>query len=144
MTTHLEQMKVIERFAIALDNEDYETAHALLSPTCTYEIGERVLSGPDAIIASYKANGEWVAANIDSVTYRSSIEEDVDVDSFFVRFEDQLTHKGKQLTHACQQIMQLDASGKINRIEHRDLPGEPEALKVFFQEVGIKRESQNV
>ncbi|MEM8532214.1 MAG: nuclear transport factor 2 family protein [Chloroflexota bacterium] len=144
MATHLEQMKVVEQFAAALDNEDYEAAYTLLSPTCTYEISERVLRGSDSIIASYRANGEWVAANIDSVTYRSSIEEDIDGDRFLVRFEDQLTHKGKQLTHACQQIMQLDASGKINRIEHRDLPGEPEALKAFFQEVGIKRESQNV
>lgn len=141
MTTHLEQMKVVERFATALDNEDYEAAHALLSPTCTYEIGEKVLSGPDSIIASYRANGEWVTANIDSIAYRSSIEEDADSDSFLVRFEDQLIHKGKQLTHACQQMMKLDVSGKINRIEHRDLPGEPEALKVFFQEVGINRRS---
>ena len=141
MTTHAEQMRVVEQFATALDNEDYEAAHAFLSPTCTYEIGERALKGPDSIIASYKANGEWVASNINSVTYRSSIKEDVDDDRFFVRFEDQLIHKGKQLTHACQQMMKLDASGKINRIEHRDLPGEPEALKAFFQEVGINRES---
>jgi hypothetical protein len=135
-------MKVVEQFAAALDREDYGAARALLSPDCTYQVRSKVLRGPDSIVGSYKANGEWGAANIDSIEYRSHIEENVGK-RFVVRYEDHLLHSGKRLTHACQQLVELDASGRISRIEHMDLPGEREALEAFFRETGIARRSWN-
>jgi hypothetical protein len=135
------QIEVVKEFAAALDRQDYEVAGGLLAPDCTYRVRSKVLVGPDAIIGSYKDSAQWGAAHIDSVEYRSRVEPIAD-SRFVIRFEDCIQHLGKNLTHATQQLVELNASGKIRQIEHQDLPGEVEALEAFFRAAGIDRGSR--
>lgn len=124
-----------ERFASALDREDYAAAEACLAPDCEYHIRGMVHAGPAAILASYRAAGEGAAARFDSVRYESSVRPAPDGGAV-IGFVDHLERRGERHTHRCEQRLSFDASGRIRRIEHVDLPGEREALAAFLAGAG--------
>lgn len=128
------------RFAQALDREDYAAAMACLAPDCEYAIRGVVHRGPETIVASYRAAGEWGAGKLDGVRYESSVRAEP-AGGATVTFVDHLEHRGARHTHRCEQRLGFDAAGRIRRIEHVDLPGEREALEGFFARVGIARDS---
>ena len=133
-----DRLAVAERFAAALDREDYAAAAACLAPDCEYEFRGRVLRGPEAVLASYREAGEWGAGKLDEVRYESSVRAGPG-DGATVTFVDHLEHRGARHTHRCEQQLDFAADGRIRRIEHVDLPGEREALEGFFSRVGIAR-----
>ncbi len=138
---------VARNFAAALDAEDYARAAALLAPGCRYSIGDRVLVGPEAIVASYRENGDWVAATLDGYAYESSVAAlrlrvaPGGGAGAVITFVDLLEHAGHRHRHTCRQHLTVNAAGRIAAIEHEDLPGEPEKVRAFFDAVGIERGS---
>ena len=127
---------VVGRFAVALDREDYAAAAALLAAGCVYLIRGETHTGPGAIIASYRGNGEHAARSFESITYSSSVRPD-GPGSAQIEFADHIRHRGMSLTHRCRQVATLGAHGLIARIEHVDLPGERERLDAFRRDCGL-------
>lgn len=123
-------LEVVRRFAAALDREDYRAAHGLLHPRCVYTIRGAMIEGPEAIVDSYRGNGDTAARVFDEIAYGSEIAAGED-GWIVVRFFDRITHAGERLEHVCEQWVRVDAAGAIVRIEHRDLPGERERLEAF-------------
>lgn len=135
MTPSDEDLAVATRFALALDAEDYPTATALLEASASYAIRGQTFDGPDAIIESYRANGDSASSTFDSIAYSSAVREGED-GWLIIAFADHLTHAGRTHEHRCEQWVQVRA-GLIHRIEHHDLPGERERLDAFKQAVGL-------
>lgn len=131
-------MKVGRIFAEALDREDYDSAAGVLGPKTRYIVDDEEHIGPTAIIASYRASGDWAAKTLDVVRYESKIEV-TEPGRAVISFADHIEHAGKNLTHTCEQWVEIDSRGIITRIEHHDLPGEREALAAFFRDVGVSR-----
>jgi hypothetical protein len=129
---------VATALALALDADDFDAARPLLDPGCVYEIGETTLTGPDAILASYAGNSVWAKKVLDGLEYESRVVA-TEGDTATVEFLDRLRHRGEVHEHRCRQEFSVGREGRIVRIRHRDLPGEPEALRAFFGRVGIER-----
>lgn len=126
---------LVRRFAISLDQEDYDETRRCLDPDCVYVIRDATHRGPEAIVASYQGNGDWASENIDRIEYESQVEAD-GTEAALIIFYDHLTHGGRKLSHRCHQWCHVGPRG-IDRIEHRDLPGEKEALDAFKRETGL-------
>jgi len=65
---------VARRFAADLDEEDYGSARALLAENCVYHTGSATLTTADAIIESYRHNGEAARQRFDDIEYSSQAE----------------------------------------------------------------------
>lgn len=124
------------QFARALDAEDYQAAEAMLSEQCEYTCRNQVYRGPAAIIASYRCAGDTAQRDFDSIQYESRIVECTGRTAR-IEFLDHLSHRGQRFTFQCQQLIEVDEAGLITRIEHRDLPGQREALSEFKQQAGL-------
>jgi hypothetical protein len=130
------QLDVASRFARALDEENYPTAFALLAPDCEYTVRGVTHRGPNAIVASYKGNGDEAARIFDSIVYGSEVHA-AGADCAVIQFTDRIQHAGQSLTHVCEQQVTINDDGLITRIEHHDLPGERERLEAFKHTFGI-------
>lgn len=128
-------LETAERFARALDAENYTAAAALLSPGCEYTCRGTRYHGPAEIIETYRRSGESVQHDFDAATYESRCERLTQREAL-IHFVDRLTKSGQTFTFACQQLVEVDNSGQIVRIEHQDLPGQREALTEFKRKVG--------
>ena len=128
-------LEIAEAFARALDEEDYESAFALLSPDCEYRFREQLFRGPEAIVAEYRKNGEAAGERLESITYESAVRQESE-NTAVITFTDRLRHAGRRLVHRCEQRVDVDEHGRVRRIEHRDFPGEQEALDEFIRGVG--------
>ncbi|MCB9838161.1 MAG: nuclear transport factor 2 family protein [Phycisphaeraceae bacterium] len=127
--------EIVTRFASALDTEDYDRALACLAPGCVYEIRGDTHRGPEAIVASYKGNGD-AAQSFDAIAYGSEVRPGED-GWVVIAFWDRITHAGETLLHRCEQWCRVGAGGLIERIEHRDFPGERERLEAFKRRHGF-------
>lgn len=135
------ELHLADRFAKALDHEDYATAHALLSHDCVYLLRGQRIAGPDAIIASYKGNGDEANQRFDSIRYGSDVRP-ADDDQVVIDFWDELTHNGLTHRHQCEQRLRIEHD-RITRIEHHDLEGETEALAQFKRDTGLQIAERN-
>ena len=122
-------LQLVDRFAKALDREDYDGARSVLSPGCVYLLRGARIEGPEAIIASYRGNGDEANARFESIEYGSNVREG-DGEWVVIEFWDELAHLGRTHRHCCEQWVVVE-SGRIVRIEHRDLDGEVESLTAF-------------
>ena len=123
------RLRIVARFASALDDEDYGTAGDLLSEGCSYCCRGMRYRGRAAILESYQSNGA-AAKSFDEVAYASTVVSETN-DRFRIQFSDRLTHAGRTFTFRCEQLVPLDDSEMIVEIQHVDLPGQPEALAEF-------------
>lgn len=124
------------QFAAALDAEDYGALQGLLSVDCEYVASSGVLVGPEAIIASYRKASAWAKANIDSVTYASSVRV-ADGDLAIVTFVDLLEGSGLRHSYSCEQSVAIGADGEIRRIVHLEIPGQRDAVDSFLRQIGV-------
>jgi hypothetical protein len=122
-------LHLVERFAKALDSENYAVAKSLIGDECVYVCRGKAYHGPAEIIASYQGNGN-AAKSFDAVEYKSEVIPEP-TGRFRIRFTDLLTHSGLQCEFKCEQMIEISESGEIFRIEHLDLPGQLEALAEF-------------
>jgi hypothetical protein len=128
---------IAERFAQALDNEDYALAQSFLSDACVYLCRGEWYEGPTAIIASYRGNGT-AARVFDSIEYQSDVAPGP-AGNYRIRFTDHIEHTGRRFSFRCEQIVEIDEQDRIIRIEHHDLPGQLEALAAFRRLAGVPK-----
>jgi hypothetical protein len=129
---------LIERFASALDRDDFDLAITMLGSDCIYETASETLQGPEAVIKSFKDATEWAHKNLDSIIYLHTIEECQDCKNA-IRFVDDVVHRGKQMRHQCLMHVTTGDKGKITKLRLEDLPGEKQKVADFLQVVGVKR-----
>jgi hypothetical protein len=125
---------VAQRFASALDAEDYEAVRQLLAPSCVYHARSGVLIGSDALLASYRSAAAS-ARLLESVEYASTVL-DAGPSGAVVEFSDHLLHLGRSHTYRCRQAIRVNAAGLIETIQHEELAGERERLEAFLTSVG--------
>jgi hypothetical protein len=131
--------KVIEKarqFAQALDACDYQAAAKYLAADCRYVLTpDGVYVGPDTILAKYRQSDEKARREFDSVEYSNEVSSTAS-GCAIVTFVDALRKCGAMHTYRCSQIVYFDEDEKINRIEHREIPGERKQLNEFRQSFG--------
>jgi Domain of unknown function (DUF4440) len=135
---HSSTVATAQRFATALDEENYAPLAELLAADCEYVTSQTTLVGREAIVLSYKDAGTWAKANIQSVRYQSSVR-DGDDNQAVITFIDHFAHKGREHTYRCEQVIQVNAEGSVRRIVHRELPGEREAADAFLRAGEVSR-----
>lgn len=117
--------------AEVLDREDFDAARALMRDDCIYEFRGELIHGADAIVASYRGNGDKARKHFDRIEYQSSVVP-VDEGQARIDYTDIVNHAGDTLIHRCAQEVDFDSGGAITRIRHVDFPGEREAVAAFF------------
>ena len=130
-------LDVVNRFAKSLDAEDYVTASACLAADCEYTCRGERFRGRSAIIQAYRGNGDSAASAFDSVTYESAVSR-LTANTAKIHFTDHLQHNAKQLTFACEQLVEVDEDQQIVRIEHTDLHGHLDALNSFKRQASVR------
>ena len=133
-------LSVATAFALALDRDDFAAAEVCLARECVYESPDGVLEGPAAIIAAYRGNAESAVRDFDKIEY-DSIVEPAGGNAARITYIDRITHQGKSHEYRCRQVVEVGDDGKIVHIKHEEIPGKREALRAFFDEVGIDRDS---
>ena len=126
-------MHLAEQFASLIDDKLYLEAGEMISETCEYHHQGAVHQGRTGIIAMYREYDAEMRRNFDEVTYTSGITIE-DSTTCVVHFFDILQKGGKVHESRSEQRLQFD-NGLIVRIEQRDVPGEAEALRAFWQTV---------
>ncbi len=129
---------IAQRFAGALDRNDFSEARRCLSPECRYQIGGDELLGQEVILASYSDSAKWAEQPLDKVIYESEVHGG-DAENMEVLFTDRIIHKGLTHEYRCRQRLSMNGAGKIIRIVHEELPGERERLNAFLESCGIRR-----
>jgi hypothetical protein len=118
--------------ARALDDDDFAGAANVLDPGCSYQSPEGLITGPDAIVASYRAHSERARATFDEVVYESEIG-DVSDGEIPIVYIDRIRQGRARHVHRCRQWVHVAASGRIDSIRHEELHGEREALNRFVE-----------
>lgn len=126
------------RFAAALDAGDWKAAESCLARDCEYLFRGDATRGAEMIIGMYRTIGEWVDETFESVRYESSVEAE-GPDRARIAFRDLLDHRGHHLDFRCDQVITVGAGETIVRIEHIDLPGEPEKVERFNRAWGVQK-----
>ena len=122
-------------FARALDNDDFVAAANVLDAGCRYESPDGVLTGPAAIIASYRSHSDRARATFDEVVYESEVG-DADDGEVPIAFVDRIRRGTARHVYRCRQWVHVSSSGKIDSIRHEELDGEREALSRFLESSG--------
>jgi hypothetical protein len=130
----------VETLARALDCDDYETAAEVMADSVVYTIGDRVLHGPAAIVASYRESSEMARRLFDEVDYDHEIFPTEDPDTFRVSYSDILTVGGETLTHMAEQHVTAAPGVGVRTIANVDVPGEREKVDEFLARHGLSRE----
>ncbi len=123
-------LEAAERFAIALDAEDFERVRTLLAPNCAYHAPEGLLIGPDTIVASYRQNAEAARGRFDEIEYRSRVEPSSPA-AARITFIDRVRIGGAWHEYHCRQRICVGAEGLIEEIRHDEIAGERERLEEF-------------
>src|SRR5271165_5962512 len=118
------------RLAEALDAEDYTAARAILAAGCIYHTGTTTLTGPDAISASYRANGEAARGRFDVIEYASQVEPSGAAGAV-ITYTDRVHRGGERHEYRCRQHIRISKAGLVEEIWHEELPGERERLQEF-------------
>lgn len=84
---------IIERFAQALDDEDYSTAKSCLAGDAEYDTGDAIIRGVTAILESFKRGAEYGRKTFDSVVFRHEISQNAPME---IRFIDILKRNGNE------------------------------------------------
>ncbi len=125
-----------ERFAKALDEDDFESARAYLAQSCRYLTGKEVLKGPDAIIQSFREGSDKAKRIFDQVNFGSEVL-GVEGNRATVQFTDLIQIKGQNLVYSSRQHLEFRADGLITQILHEEIPGELEALEAVLKRLGV-------
>lgn len=133
-------IEAAQRFAHLLDRRRYDDLADVIDSACIYEFRNRSIQGAPEIIESYRDNTEWGFGVFDRIQFDSEIAP-VSETSARVRFRDHLFLGAADHLHTCEQIVTINDSRRIVRIEHCELEGETEALDAFLYRYGVSRPS---
>jgi len=136
-----QQLFLARIFAKCLDADDYEAARTTLAADCRCDTGKAILTGPEAIIESYRNSSVWARSTFDDVRFESRIEQDLSSPyRICVFYSDILRKAGDSHVHQCRQFLTIDeASTKITAIEHLEVDAEAARLEEFFERIGVRR-----
>ncbi|MHC5112740.1 MAG: nuclear transport factor 2 family protein [Planctomycetota bacterium] len=136
-----ERIAIADRFAKALDVDDFDTARGLLAVDCTYDAPRSRISGADAIIASYEVNAAWARSSFDELKFESRVAE-LSPGVIRITYTDITEHGGQRHVYQCCQDVHMGDDGLIGHIVHVEIPGQKESLDEFTARVGVKRPSE--
>jgi hypothetical protein len=120
-------LAIASDFAAVLDADDYAAARRLLAETCVYRLGAETIVGPDAIIDSYRTNGESAKLRFDAVEYISSVEL-VGPSTAAISYVDRLRIHSQWHEFRCRLRVQVGLEGLVEEITHEELPEERQRL----------------
>jgi hypothetical protein len=129
--------EVAERFAAALDADNYSIVASLLHRDCTYDGPHGRIEGRRDITGTYWRASKWAKERF-AVRYESAVLSH-DLAGATIEFKDHLTHKRGAHTHACRQSIQVEF-GHIIHIDHHEIDGEKLKLEDYFLEVQVARD----
>ena len=124
-------VEIAKEFARCIDSTLYNEAARLLAEDCTYHYSEGEYQGRDAIINIYKQNNIQSNKIFDGVTYSSEVER-MGEDVFKIHFIDDIQKGPGQHRFRSFQIVKIKDS-LISEIGHFEIPGEMEALQLFYR-----------
>lgn len=130
----------VETLAHALDADDYEAAAATMADNVVYTIGDRVLHGPEEIVASYRDASAMARRLFDEVGYDHEVFPTEDPNTFRVSYSDILTVGGETLAHMAEQHVTVSPGSGVVNIVNVDVPGEREKVDEFLARHGLSRE----
>jgi hypothetical protein len=120
------------RLANALDAEDYGAAQACLAADCVYHRLSGVLTGREAIVASYRENAAAGRQRFDAVQYESFVES-LGAGEVLITYTDRVRLGHRSHDFRCQQRIWIRVGGLVAEIRHEELPGERERLAAFLE-----------
>jgi limonene-1,2-epoxide hydrolase len=124
-------LEIARRLAEALDREDYSAARAVLAKECVYYVTGTTLAGPEAIISSFRSNGEMARGRFDRIEYTSRVEPTGPAGAAVITDTDRVRCGDEWHEYRCQQHVRVGAAGLVEEIRHEELPGERERLDLF-------------
>ena len=127
---------VAERFAAALDHDDFDAAGKFLAEDCEYFTGKEVLRGRAEIMASYRENGEQARRTFDEIEYASVVQISAGGEPVIL-FTDRIRKGRLSHRYQCRQRLTVRADGKVAAIHHEEIPGEREKLQHFFAQTAV-------
>ncbi|MBC8868863.1 MAG: nuclear transport factor 2 family protein [Planctomycetes bacterium] len=122
---------LISEFALSLDAEDYQSVLSYLADDCVYESPTGVVTGPAAIVDSYKANGDSARSRFDRIEYRHQAIP-LGEGWFRITFIDELVSGQRVHLFRCNQRVFVE-NGQIVRIVHEEIPGQRDRLNAFMR-----------
>lgn len=123
--------QLVSEFASSLDTEDYPTTLSCLADDCVYDSPTGKLTGPTAIIDSYKGNGESARSRFDSIVYRHELIP-LEENWYQITFIDEIRSGNRSHVFRCNQRVCI-GQGKIVYIIHEETPEQREKLNAFVQ-----------
>jgi hypothetical protein len=105
-----------------------------------YSIGDQLMYGPQAVVASYRASSEMARRLFDQVGFGHEVVPTDDPYSFRVTYSDVLTVGDETLTHTAEQQVTVAPDEGVVRIINLDLPGEREKVDRFMARHGLERD----
>jgi hypothetical protein len=133
-------IEYVETLAQALDADHFEAAATTMAEDVIYTIGDRVLHGPENIVASYRDASAMARRLFDEVGYDHEVFPTEDPDTFRVSYSDILTVGGETLAHMAEQHVTVAPGVGVVRIVNVDLPGEREKVDEFLTRHGLSWE----
>jgi hypothetical protein len=131
---------LVERLAAALDADDYPTAASVMAERVRYTIGEEDLTGPEAVVAGYRAASEMAHRLFDRVEYGHRVIPSDSPHAFRVRYSDTLTVAGETLRHMAERQVTVAPGEGVVRIVNVELPGETAKVDAFLERHGLTRD----
>ena len=123
-------LRTARRLAEALDTEDYAAARLILAAGCIYHTGTTILTGADAILASYRANAEAARGRFDVIEYTSTVEPSAAAGAI-ITYTDRIRRGGEWHEYRCRQHVRISAAELVEEIWHEEMPGERQRLLEF-------------
>jgi len=96
------------------------------------------LNSKTSIADLYEKNMKEGKVKFDELIWGKSEVKKVTENQFDVYFSDFLKHNGIEHNYKCKQRITINSDELVEKIVHMELPGEKEALKKFYQEVGLE------
>ena len=128
---------VVDRFATALDNDDYDAAALCMEEDAVYlESSEKTINGRNAILDSFRHTSQWGRNNLDSLRFFHSIDEATPSQ---IKFIDVLTSGGEELELHHTMHLLFSPRGLIRELRLAETPGEAEQVRTFFRRHGLQR-----
>lgn len=129
---------IVERFATALDNDEYGEVTKVLAHDVVYEVKGEVLIGPELVANSYREASEAARRIFDLVRYDHEVLDD-DGSTFRVKFLDILVIDDDRLVHNAEQLVTVDPDLEVVRIINVDIPAETAKVDEFLAKHGRSR-----
>jgi limonene-1,2-epoxide hydrolase len=132
----MDASEVVADFARALDRDDFQAARELLAEDCEYDTGDGIVRGRDAVIVPYQEVSEKCKRTFDAIAYESRVVAARET-SATVLYTDKIRRGEHHHEFKCHQVLDVDDTGRIVRIQHREIDGERDALNAFFRRAGV-------